>query len=167
MFASILSSYSLFRFVFYVSRVFDDEWREGTKILCPATREKYRERGRRCARMSRRFSREKEEECLKEMKVMLASRVRTSQRALSVAFSTMMMCFLFLSCWRPLSFLSCCEHKGEKIDERKYLVRAKKRPSREGAKSVGVALSREELWNDAKRKLSCESRNKSARIYVF
>ena len=118
--------------------------------MCRAsTREKYRERGRRWW-ISRRFSQEKEGDCLKEMTVMLISRLRTSQRARNVAFSTTMMCFLFLSrWWRPLSFLSVVSTKRGENWERKDISKREKKPSREGAKPVGVALSREELWSDS------------------
>lgn len=57
---------------------------------------------------------------------MLISRLRTSQRARNVAFSTTMMCFLFLSRWRPLSFLSVGAQKGGKIERERTLVNAKK-----------------------------------------
>ena len=50
-----------------------------------------------------------------------------------------------LSRWRPLSFLSVVSTKRGKNWERKDISKREKKPSREGAKPVGVALSREEL----------------------
>jgi len=147
MFASLFYLSLSIRFLF-IARFWRRMKRGNKNLCCASTREKYRERGRRWW-ISRRFSHEKEWEWLKEMNVMIISRLRTSQRARNVAFSTMMMRFLFLSRWRPLSFLFCCEHKGEKIEERKDISAREKKPSREGAKPVGVALSREELWNDS------------------
>ena len=140
MFASLFYLSLSIRFLFSL-RVFDDEWREeGTKNLCCAsTREKYRERGRRWW-ISRRFSQEKEGDCLEKVNVMLISRLRTSQRARNVAFSTMMMCFLFLSRWRPLSFLSVVSTKRGENWERKDISKREKKPSREGAKPVGLSL---------------------------
>lgn len=57
MFASVLS-HSLFRFVFYLLRAFlTTNEREGTKILCPATRKVPRKRTTMCADVSSFFAR--------------------------------------------------------------------------------------------------------------
>ena len=117
-FASLFSLSLSIRFFFSFNAFLTTyEERRAQKICRASTREKYRERGRRWW-ISRRFSQEKEGECLKVMNVMLISRLRTSQRARNVAFSTMMMCFLFLSLSLKTSFFPlCCEHKGEKLFE--------------------------------------------------